>query len=94
MAKAGLHNPALRAWARGHQDDMFVAEEPLPAGAHTHTVGKGARHVTKGGNSLPAWYNLPPSPDRWKIRSATFPGIAKAMAAQWTRFVIDYKELI
>jgi hypothetical protein len=26
---------------------------------------------------------LPPSPDRWKLRSATFPGIAKAMAQQW-----------
>lgn len=26
---------------------------------------------------------LPPSPDRWKIRSTTFTGIAKAMADQW-----------
>lgn len=26
---------------------------------------------------------LPPSPDRWKIRSTTFKGIATAMAAQW-----------
>jgi len=24
-----------------------------------------------------------PSPDRWKIRSKTFPGIARAMADQW-----------
>lgn len=28
-------------------------------------------------------HNLPPSPDRWKERSRTFPGIAKAMAEQW-----------
>jgi hypothetical protein len=49
----------------------------------TDIVGKGARHVTKSGKSLPEWYNLPPSPDRWKIRSATFPGIAAAMASQW-----------
>lgn len=27
--------------------------------------------------------NLPPSKDRWKIRSATYPGIAAAMAMQW-----------
>jgi hypothetical protein len=27
---------------------------------------------------------LPPSLDRWKIRSKTFPGIAKAMALQWS----------
>jgi len=26
---------------------------------------------------------LPPSPDRWKERSRTFEGIAKAMAEQW-----------
>jgi len=25
----------------------------------------------------------PPSPDRWKERSRTYPGVAKAMAAQW-----------
>jgi site-specific DNA-cytosine methylase len=28
-------------------------------------------------------WKLPPSADRWKIRSATFPGIAAAMANQW-----------
>ena len=55
----------------------------LPLLVPTNIVGKGARHVTKSGKSLPEWYNLPPSPDRWKIRSAIFPGIAAAMAAQW-----------
>jgi hypothetical protein len=29
-------------------------------------------------------HRLPPSPDRWKIRSKTFQGIADAMAAQWS----------
>jgi hypothetical protein len=28
-------------------------------------------------------WKLPPGKDRWKIRSQTFPGIAKAMADQW-----------
>lgn len=27
---------------------------------------------------------MPPSPDRWRERSRTFPGIADAMAAQWS----------
>jgi len=27
---------------------------------------------------------LPPSPDRWKLRSATYKGIAEAMAEQWS----------
>jgi hypothetical protein len=28
-------------------------------------------------------HRLPPTPDRWKLRSITFEGIAKAMAQQW-----------
>lgn len=28
-------------------------------------------------------YKLPPSPDRWKLRSVTYQGIAGAMADQW-----------
>ena len=55
----------------------------LPHLTPTNMVDKGERHVTKSGKSLPKWYNLPPGPDRWKIRSATFQGIADAMAAQW-----------
>ena len=55
----------------------------LPPLEPTDMVGKGERHITKSGRSLPKWYNLPPSPDRAKIRSATFVGFAKAMAGQW-----------
>jgi len=55
----------------------------LPHLIPTNVVSKGDRHVTKSGKSLPTWYNLPPSADRWKIRSATFKGIAEAMASQW-----------
>jgi hypothetical protein len=31
----------------------------------------------------PRMWKLPPSEDRWKIRSATYRGIAEAMAEQW-----------
>lgn len=31
----------------------------------------------------PRVHRLPPSPDRWKLRSKTFTGIASAMAEQW-----------
>jgi hypothetical protein len=42
-------------------------------------------------NGKPRWANqtdsgqnkLGPSDDRWKLRSATYPGIANAMATQW-----------
>jgi hypothetical protein len=36
-----------------------------------------------------AVHRCPPGPDRWKIRSRTFPGIADAMAAQWGALLAD-----
>ena len=39
---------------------------------------------TRRGNQTASGQNkLPPSPDRWKLRSKTYHGIADAMAAQW-----------
>lgn len=35
----------------------------------------------------PACWLLPPTPDRWKLRSRTYDGIAQAMADQWGRDV-------
>lgn len=32
----------------------------------------------------PRIHFMPPSDDRWKLRSQTYPGIAKAMAEQWS----------
>ncbi len=34
-------------------------------------------------------YEEPPSPDRWKERSRTFPGIAEAMADQWGGYAME-----
>lgn len=36
---------------------------------------------------------LPPSDDRWKIRSETYQGIANAMAEQWGAFASELKDL-
>lgn len=52
----------------------------------TNVVDKGKMWVNKnnGKKRGAAWtMMLPPSPDRWKIRSRTFQGIADAMATQW-----------
>ena len=75
----------IQPWMFGHEATKTTCLwlKGLPPLVPTNIVGKGARHVTKSGKSLPTWYNLPPSADRWKIRSATFQGIADAMAAQW-----------
>jgi hypothetical protein len=34
-------------------------------------------------------HRLPPSPDRWKLRSKTYQGIADAMADQWSRACVS-----
>lgn len=75
----------IQPWQHGHEATKTTCLwlKGLPNLQPTNIVGKGARHVTKSGKSLPEWYNLPPSEDRWKLRSATFPGIARAMAEQW-----------
>jgi hypothetical protein len=75
----------IQPWQHGHEATKTTCLwlKGLPLLQPTNVVGRGARTVTKSGKSLPTWYNLPPSPDRWKIRSATFQGVADAMAAQW-----------
>jgi hypothetical protein len=55
----------------------------------TH-VGKGEFKTTTTGTKMAVWNSwLPPGPDRAKIRSKTFPGIAKAMAEQWSSYIIN-----
>ena len=75
----------IQPWQFGHEATKTTCLwlKNLPLLTPTNIVGRGRRHVTKSGKSLPEWYNLPPSADRWKIRSQTFMGIAEAMAQQW-----------
>lgn len=75
----------IQPWQHGHEATKTTCLwlKNLPHLTPTNIVGKGERHVTSGGKSLPKWYNIPPRPDRWKMRSTTFQGIADAMAAQW-----------
>jgi hypothetical protein len=57
--------------------------------------------VAAGKNYSPTHYNskrslnrldcLPPGKERSKLRSKTFPGIAKAMAEQWGDFILQQK---
>jgi hypothetical protein len=55
----------------------------LPQLVKTNIVPPGPMHTTKSGKKIPVWYNIPPGPDRWKLRSMTFQGIANAFADQW-----------
>lgn len=51
----------------------------LPSGK---VVNRWANQTDSGQNKLP------PSADRWKLRSKTYPGIAKAMADQWASVIL------
>ena len=59
----------------------------LPLLKPTNLVDKGEQVKYKSGKSMPKWYadafKLPPK-ERARVRSQTFPGIAKAMATQWS----------
>jgi hypothetical protein len=49
------------------------------------SIDRGTVHVTRGGRILPSWYNVSSGPNRARVRSKTFQGIANAIADQWTR---------
>lgn len=58
----------------------------LPKLQPTNIVDMGEQITYKSGTTMPKWYadawKLSPA-ERSKVRSKTFPGIAKAMATQW-----------
>ena len=62
----------------------------LPLLQATDIVKVPSRKVFNSGKTMPAWYadlwSLPKD-ERAKLRSKTFPGIAKAMAEQWGRLM-------
>ncbi len=69
-------------WLKGLHPLVHREDDEL-FGQKTH-VGKGEFVTSKNGKRGAKWnWWLPPGPERAKIRSRTFQGIANAMAAQW-----------
>jgi site-specific DNA-cytosine methylase len=69
----------IQPWQFGHGETKATCLwlKGLPPLTHTHVVdGREARV-----------HRMPPSADRWKLRSLTYPGIADAMADQWGRLL-------
>ena len=56
----------------------------LPKLQPTDQVQPEPRQIFRSGKSMPPWYSNASKNERSKIRSKTFPGIAEAMAQQWT----------
>lgn len=65
----------IEPWQHGHGETKKTGLwlKNLPKLEPTDVVAGRADRIHK----------MPPSADRWKLRSATYPGIARAMAAQW-----------
>ena len=88
-----LLKPTLNVAPRWVCCGMVLAEE----------VGRyGCPNCHGGRRPLPRWANqtdsgqnrLPPSEDRWKLRSETYRGIAFAMASQWVAAPAEISALI
>jgi len=73
----------IQPWMFGHMEQKATCLwlTNLPPLVATHNVKEEMLKLPK--NQRERLHYLPPSEDRWKIRSTTYQGIADAMAAQW-----------
>ena len=73
----------IQPWMFGHMEQKATCLwlKGLPALTPTNNVKEQMLQLPASERQRLHW--LPPSPDRWKIRSATYKGIAEAMAEQW-----------
>jgi hypothetical protein len=83
----------IQPWQFGHDASkatcLWLHNLPLlvPTAHVAPRIVNGKRrwsNQTDGGQN-----KLPPSDDRWKIRSTTYQGIADAMAAQWSQPTLE-----
>lgn len=73
----------VQPWMFGHMEQKATCLwlKNLPLLTPTNSVKDEMMKLPK--NQRERLHYLPPGPNRWKERSKTFDGIAKAMAAQW-----------
>lgn len=73
----------IQPWMFGHTEQKATCLwlKGLPLLQPTNNVK--AEMMALPDNERQRLHYLPPSPDRWKLRSKTYDGIAKAMAEQW-----------
>ncbi len=73
----------IQPWMFGHMEQKATCLwlNNLPLLQPTNNVKEEMMKLPK--NQRERLHYLPPSADRWKIRSTTYQGIADAMAAQW-----------
>lgn len=74
----------IQPWQFGHDASKATCLwlKGLPLLQPTDVL-PGGREARRANQTASGQNRLPPSKDRWKLRSLTYPGIAAAMAAQW-----------
>ncbi len=77
----------IQPWMFGHteQKKTCLWLKNLPRLRQTENVYEEMMKLPR--NQRERLHYLPPSPDRWKLRSTTYPGIAAAMAYQWGNYI-------
>lgn len=85
-ARLPKYTQVIHPWMFGHeaQKRTCLWLRHLPNLYATKVVDKGERYIYHGRPNGAKWYHYAAfKPDRWKIRSRTFQGVADAMADQW-----------
>ncbi len=77
------YNQIIQPWQFGHTEKKSTCLwlKNLPSLAEENNVKEEMELLPK--NKQQRLHYLPPSKDRWKLRSTTYQGIANAMANQW-----------
>jgi hypothetical protein len=76
-------DPIIQPWQFGHLEQKATCLwlKGLPPLTHTNNVREAMLALPR--NQRERLHYLPPSPDRWKLRSTTYQGFADAFAEQW-----------
>ena len=87
---------SIQPWMFGDEASKLTCLwlKNLPPLHETKVVGHGERVILSSGRSLPKWYSdalckAKTSEERRTLRSKTFPGFAKAIAEQWSEYLIS-----
>lgn len=79
----------IQPWMFGHMEQKATCLwlKGLPKLSPTNDVKEEMMQLPK--NQRERLHYLPPSADRWKLRSETYSGIAQAMAQQWGSLLVS-----
>lgn len=86
------YSQLIQPWMFGHTESKATCLwlRGLPNLTPTNNVKEEMLKLPK--NEQQRLHYLPPSKDRWKLRSTTYQGIADAMASQWSEYILQEKE--